>query len=204
MTSSSSLKRRGGFVFGKHEAVNGEGEHRNGGRTGSDARGVSAENKVGLNEAERVAIELMRNLADVVGLPPSVAEIYGLLFVAPHPVCMDELVERLGISQGSASQGLRVLLRLGAVESVALAGERRSFFRAETRLKVLLPAFLENQVRPRLEAWPERIAALEAAAAELDDEAREVTLNRVTQLRGWMRKMRTLMPALVSLLKAQR
>ena len=51
----------------------------------------------------------------VLGLPRSIGEIYGLLFISQSPMSLDDLVQRLDISKGSASQGLRMLKSLGAV-----------------------------------------------------------------------------------------
>jgi DNA-binding transcriptional regulator GbsR (MarR family) len=153
-----------------------------------------------LAEQEKLSIDLMRNLADTVGLPPSVAEIYGLLFVAPEPLCLEDLVRKLSISQGSASQGVRLLCQLGALVPVERPRDRRTYYRAETRLKVLLPGFLQNQVLPRLESWPQRIEELEKAALQADGPAREITLERVQQLRNWTKKTRLLLPMILKII----
>lgn len=142
----------------------------------------------------------MRNLADTVGLPPSVAEIYGLLFVSAEPLCLEELVRKLGISQGSASQGVRLLCQLGALLPLERPRDRRTYYQAETRLKVLLPGFLQNQVLPRLESWPRRLEDLETAAARCTDPARSITLERVRQLRSWTKKARLLLPMVLKMI----
>ena len=38
------------------------------------------------------------------GVPPSVGQIYGLLYASPEPLSFTDIVERLEISKGSASQ----------------------------------------------------------------------------------------------------
>ena len=58
------------------------------------------------------------NFLRLIGLPKSVGEIYGLLFMAPRPMAMDEIMERLEISLGAASQGLKLLRSFGAVRVV--------------------------------------------------------------------------------------
>ena len=87
-----------------------------------------------LSEVERSIIELFVDGVRVIGLPKSVGEIYGLLFASRDPLSLDDLVMRLGISKGSASQGLRMLRGLGAVtETEGQPGGRRTYFRAEVQ-----------------------------------------------------------------------
>ena len=52
-------------------------------------------------------ISLFVQLSRIIGLPRSYAELYALLFLSPRPLTMDEMIQRRGISKGSASQGLR-------------------------------------------------------------------------------------------------
>ncbi|MGE9296633.1 MAG: GbsR/MarR family transcriptional regulator, partial [Puniceicoccales bacterium] len=65
-----------------------------------------------LSELESETVAIFVRIVQALGLPRSVGQIYGLIYISPHPVCMDELVSRLGISLGSASQGLRQLRTL--------------------------------------------------------------------------------------------
>ena len=71
-----------------------------------------------LNALEVEIIDLFVQFSHILGQPKSVAEIYGLLFAAAHPLSMEEMMERLNMSKGSTSQGLRFLRNLGAVKPV--------------------------------------------------------------------------------------
>ena len=64
-------------------------------------------------EAECVAF--FSDVVQVFGVPKSVGQIYGLLFASTEALCFSDIVERLDISKGSASQGLQLLRSLGAV-----------------------------------------------------------------------------------------
>src|SRR5439155_9335517 len=55
---------------------------------------------------EAEVIGLFVQLSRMLGQPRSYAEIYGLIFISARPINMEEMIERLGISKGSASQGL--------------------------------------------------------------------------------------------------
>jgi len=71
---------------------------------------------------EQQVVDLFVDGVRVLGLPGSVGEIYGLLFISREPLSLDDLVRRLKISKGSASQGLRALKAAG----IAGGGLRKS------------------------------------------------------------------------------
>ena len=78
----------------------------------------SSKNQDRLEDWENAAIDLFLNAANSFGLPKSYGQIYGLLFCRDQSLAMDEVMDLLKISKGSASQGLRALRQLGAVSSV--------------------------------------------------------------------------------------
>jgi DNA-binding transcriptional ArsR family regulator len=67
-------------------------------------------------EFARECIELFAEVVYALGLPKSVGQIYGLLYASPAPLSFSDIVERLDISKGSASQGLQLLRTLGAIK----------------------------------------------------------------------------------------
>jgi len=150
---------------------------------------------------EAQVIQVFVDGGKVLGLPRSLGEIYGLLFISPEPLSLDDLVERLGISKGSASQGLRALKNLGAVREIDLEGSRRSHFQADTELKRLVGGFIREQVRPHLESGQSKVGRLhEIADEEMDPEVRDFFQLRVTQLEYWMSKGRIVLPLLQKVL----
>ncbi len=76
-------------------------------------------------------IELFAEVVYALGLPRSIGQIYGLLYASPAPLSFSDIVERLEISKGSASQGLQLLRSLGAINIAdakrqALSGKQTS------------------------------------------------------------------------------
>src|SRR5437870_4857638 len=90
-----------------------------------------------LSALEADIIALFVQISRVLNQPRSLAEIYGLLFISSQPLAMDDLMARLGISKGSASQGLRFLRDNGAVKMVYVDGDRRVHYEAVAELKNL-------------------------------------------------------------------
>lgn len=142
--------------------------------------------EAGLGELEVQVIELFVRGVRVLGLPKSVGEIYGLLYVSPQPLALDTLVERLSMSKGSASQGLKFLRNLGAVKVVYVAGDRRDHYEAQTELKQLVAGFMKGELQPHLESGAQRLRQLqEIVAAEEDSEQAAFYRSRMRKLETW-------------------
>ncbi|MCX6995910.1 MAG: hypothetical protein NTV49_02215 [Kiritimatiellaeota bacterium] len=120
-------------------------------------------------DLERQVIDLFVNLADLLGLPRSVGELYGLLFASPEPLPMDELMARLNLSKGGTSQGLKILRSFGAVRTVYVDGDRRTHFSSETELRKLAAGFLKEQIQPHLVSGRERLERMQQLARGLPD-----------------------------------
>ncbi|MFD0892817.1 GbsR/MarR family transcriptional regulator [Luteolibacter ambystomatis] len=150
---------------------------------------------------ERLVVDVFVDGVKVLGLPRSIGEIYGLLFISPVPLALDDLVERLDISKGSASQGLRALKGLGAVREVELNGGRRTYFEPAVELKRLVGGFIREQVRPHIESGKQKIGKLaEVAAREQDPERREFLEERIERLDNWLRRGGVMLPLIQRLL----
>jgi DNA-binding transcriptional regulator GbsR (MarR family) len=148
-----------------------------------------------LNELERQVVEFFVDGVRVLGLPGSVGEIYGLLFISQKPLSLDDFVAQLGISKGSASQGLRALRTLGAVREDRLPGVRRAHYSAAVDLKRLVGGFIREQVRPHLDSGQLKIGRLfEAVAMEEDAAAQAFYDERIARLDGWMKRARMMLP----------
>jgi HTH-type transcriptional regulator, glycine betaine synthesis regulator len=65
---------------------------------------------------EEALVGFFVEAADLLGAPKSVAAIYAICFASPEPLGFSEINERLEISSGSISQGLRVLREIGALK----------------------------------------------------------------------------------------
>jgi len=138
-----------------------------------------------IGELEVQIIDLFVRGVRVLGLPKSVGEIYGLLYVTPEPLPLDTLVERLRMSKGSASQGLKFLRNLGAVKPVYVAGDRRDHYEAQTESKKLVAGFIKGELEPHLETGAERLEQLQELAKEDDSDKGDFYRSRVGKLATW-------------------
>jgi DNA-binding transcriptional regulator GbsR (MarR family) len=154
-----------------------------------------------LSAWETSMIDVFVRAAGLIGLPRSIGEIYGLLFCTPKALSFDELVERLQISKGSVSQGLKVLRQLGAVKLHYVPGSRRDHYQPELSMKRLVRGFIKDQFEPHLLSGSERLDSIEALIeGEGDEASRTHARNRLGTLRSWQQRTRKLMPIVMAVL----
>ncbi len=154
-----------------------------------------------IDPLEQQMIDFFADGVRVLGLPRSIGEIYGLLFISPNPLSLDDLVERLAISKGSVSQGLRTLKTLGAIREARPNGNRRTYYQPATELKRLAGGFIKEQIRPHLESGKSKLEQLTLAANTIENpEHRDFARERIDRLDSWMRKGAHILPILQKLL----
>lgn len=143
---------------------------------------------------QREMAAIFADLADLFGNPSSLGSIYGLLFASPDPLSMEEIVIRLGISAGTASQGLRRLTELEAILPEKSEGERLTRYSAKLELRPFVSMFLKQQLMPRLARSSERLAELERKLPDLTTNRREILKIRIGRATKWHRRAKTFLP----------
>jgi DNA-binding transcriptional regulator GbsR (MarR family) len=162
--------------------------------------GASGESHSQLNALETEVIDLFVQLSRLVGQPRSLAEIYGLLFISPKPLTMDDIIDRLGLSKGSASQGLKFLNRLGAARPIYVAGDRRTHYEAVAELRNLATRFLRDQIVPHLEDSNARLEKISVMVKQMTHSERTRLNGRVTMLQSWGKRGKRFLPLIVKMM----
>jgi DNA-binding transcriptional regulator GbsR (MarR family) len=153
-----------------------------------------------LKPAEVEIIHFFVQFARALGQPRSVAEIYGVLFTSEVPLPMETLIERLNLSKGSASQGLKYLQDLGAVRSIYAAADRRTHYEAVAELRRPAGRFLRQQILIHFEDSEVRLNRITAQCEHLTSEHRKHLTERVRLLRRWERTGRRVLPFVLKML----
>lgn len=145
-------------------------------------------------------VDIFADLADLFGNPKSYGQIYGLLFASEEPLTIEEIGQRLDISQGSISQGLRQLESFGAIIKERNDGSRQARYTAKLEMKLLIAGFLKERVIPRLESTESRVKALRdslstpSLSSQTQVSAFSSARFRLNRLAKWHRSARTLLP----------
>jgi DNA-binding transcriptional regulator GbsR (MarR family) len=164
-------------------------------------KGEPMDRTVELSELEAEAVDYFVSFVQVFGLPKSIGQIYGLLFVSAEPLSMDDVVRRLGISKGSASQGLALLRNLGGVTTETVPGDRREHYLADLNVSRIVSHFLDNRLLPRLAHAEDRLSTmLQQARREQENfpgPGAEQRLNRIRALQKWQKRGSGLIPMIL-------
>ncbi len=113
---------------------------------------------------------------------------------------MDELIGRLNLSKGSASQGLKYLQDLGAVRTVYVGGDRRTHYEAVAELRNLAGRFLRQEILTHFEDSETRLDRIATAVQKLSGEEKKHAAARVKMLRSWEKNGRRVLPFLLKIL----
>ena len=149
-----------------------------------------------LSDLELETIEYFVSFVQVMGLPPSVGQIYGMLFVAREPLALGDIVEHLEISKGSVSQGLNLLKDLGAISAVKKEDDRRELFEADFQVARIVNHFVNERLNPRLTSGEERLGAMIELAAEESTDKEDVVMGRLLALKKWQGRVKRAIPLL--------
>jgi len=125
------------------------------------------------------------------GLPPMAGRILGWLLVCePEQQSAAELLRALGASKGSISMMTRLLINLGLIERVAVAGRREKYFR-------IRPGVWSELLGSQMARTSEMRALAERGLALFDgrDEAARARLEELHHLYSFMERE---MPALLA------
>ncbi len=153
--------------------------------------------EIGLSDFESLVIDFFCDGVKILGLPKSIGEIYGLLFVSQGALSLDDLVDRLGISKGSASQGLKMLRELGAVRASDAVEGRKMYYEPDVELKQLVGGFIKEQVRPHLASGEGKLADLKKMVEEMPGDTRsDFYAGRLERLGRWSKRARVVLPLL--------
>jgi HTH-type transcriptional regulator, glycine betaine synthesis regulator len=155
-----------------------------------------------LNPLEIEIIDFFVQMSRLLGQPRSLAEIYGLLFISARPMAMDDLIERLHLSKGSTSQGLKFLRNIGAVKMVYVAGDRRVHYEAVAELRNLVARFLRDQIVPELDSGQARLERIAGMVKQLPPEDRARMSGRVKMLQSWEKRGKRFLPMVVKIMGA--
>lgn len=157
--------------------------------------------RANIDPLEQQVIDFFADGVRVLGLPRSIGEIYGLLFITQKPLSLDDLVHLLAISKGSVSQGLRTLKTLGAIREATTNGNRRTYYEPAVDLKRLAGGFIKEQIRPHLESGKSKLSQLSKTIDNIEDlERQNFARERLDRLDNWLNKSTHVLPILQKIL----
>ena len=155
-----------------------------------------------LSEIESEVIALFVRMADLLNLPRSVGEIYGILFISSDPLCLDDCRLRLNISKGSTSQGLKILRSFGAIRVIYIPGDRKDYYVAETSLRKMASGFASEQIQPHVSSGTDRLERIRELLGEHTGEEKAALEEKIDLLENWQNRAGKALPLILKLIGA--
>lgn len=149
---------------------------------------------------ERSVVNFFVDTAHLLGVPKSVAAIYGIVFASVSPLSFSEIEARVNISKGSISQGLRVLREMGALREVSSEQDRAERFTPDLELRKLIQQFIEHRLQKQLGASKQRLDGLRGLVPDGEATDTEKLRTRIKQLQAWHDKAQAVLPVVKTLL----
>jgi len=151
-----------------------------------------------IEKIQDVFLEKINQICHEFGLNNLMAQLYAILYFSNKSLSLDDMVERLKISKGSASINMRILERYGAVRKIWVKGSRRDYYEAEIDIFKVAISRIKSMAERRLTGISEMIDASSKAinAAKATDkneqEALRVFKERLERLKGIQAKGQSL------------
>ena len=151
-------------------------------------------------------VESCGRLCQLLGQPRSIGQIYGLLYLSPGALSLDDIARLLQISKGSASMGARQLSAWGALRPVWVSGDRRDYLEAVADLRILIRGAYDNFVKQRIVSSGKRLLQMEEYLEEdrhegvLSAQEYKLCLERIRNMSKMQKKIQHLAPLAEKLL----
>jgi DNA-binding transcriptional regulator GbsR (MarR family) len=134
-------------------------------------------------------IESLSHISRFWGFPRGVGAIFGVLYLAPEALSLDEIVERTGLTKGAVSTNVRALARMGLVHRTSRLGDRKDYYAAETdfyrAIRSILGERQNSEFAAAVESVREVLSQLESARGSMDESERAFLVQRVRALQNF-------------------
>jgi len=150
---------------------------------------------------DEAVVGFFYDAANMLGVPKSLAAIYGICFSSPEPLGFVEIEARLDLSAGSISQGLKLLREVGALKAVRLERDRREVFTPDLEMRKLIEHWLAERLQRQLKFGRGRLQAMGRAVPGGRSESAKALRERLKYLQNWHDKASSLLPFIRTVLR---
>ena len=135
------------------------------------------------------------------GFPKGMGAIFGVLYLSPGPLSLDEIVQKTGLTKGAISTEIRALARMGLVHRSSKLGDRKDYYEAESDFYAAIRSILKERQNSEfdrsLRSVRETLEIMEANW--VDDEEWNFVYERVQALQDFFDAIDSLTRAVIKL-----
>ncbi len=85
-----------------------------------------------VTEIHENTMEALGRISSFWGFSKIMGQIYGLLYLSPKPLTLDDMAKSLSVSKGNVSINMKALERWNMVKQIWVKGDRKDYYEAET------------------------------------------------------------------------
>lgn len=143
----------------------------------------------------------MSRISNFWGFPKAMGAIYGAIYLSPHPLSLDEIVEQVGVSKGAVSTNVRQLERLKMVQKHLQIGDRRDYYTAETDFWEMLRSIFQQREQKEFDQALNTVSeSIEMVAqSEADPELSRFYTERMEAMQSFFKTLDSMFSAVLAL-----
>jgi DNA-binding transcriptional regulator GbsR (MarR family) len=148
-------------------------------------------------------VEALSQISRFWGFPKGVGAVFGVLYLAPAALSLDEIVGRTGLTKGAISTDVRALARMGLVHRSSRLGDRKDYYVAETDFYRAVRSILSERQNAEfsgsIQAVRNTLEKLQAGFGSMDESERIFLVARVQALQDFFDAVDSLTRAVIKL-----
>jgi DNA-binding transcriptional regulator GbsR (MarR family) len=156
-----------------------------------------------LSSIKRDFTEGLSQISRFWGFPKGMGAIFGVLYLSPTPLSLDEIVSETGLTKGAISTEIRALARMGLVHRSTKLGDRKDYYEAEADFYAAIRSILKERQNSEFDravrSVTDTLATMEANWVE--DEDWNFVYERVRALQDFFNAIDSLTQAVMRLEK---
>ncbi len=154
-------------------------------------------------EIKEGLMEAMGRITSFWGFSKIMGQLYGLLYLSPKALTLDEMAESLAVSKGNVSINIRALERWNMVKTVWVKGDRKDHYEAETDFWKIVKGVLREREKKEFDLALDSVSRLleksVASQRTARDEEAAFEAERLQKLEDFIRTMDKLVGTLLTL-----
>lgn len=98
-----------------------------------------------LNRIKKDFAQGLSQISRFWGFPKGMGAIFGVIYLSPTALSLDEIVQETGLTKGAVSTEIRALARMGLVHRSSKLGDRKDYYEAEADFYAAIRSILKER-----------------------------------------------------------
>jgi len=156
-----------------------------------------------LTQLKQDFVQGMSQISKFWGFPKGMGAVFGVLYLSPDPLPLDDIVVRTGLTKGAISTNVRALARMGLVYPTTKLGDRKDYYEAETDFYKSIRSILKERQNTEFDravaTVREVLEVLESDSGSRNDPERKFLIERLRTLGNFFDALDGLVNAVIKL-----